>query len=471
MNLIRSSGRRSPRRLRTRPRVSLPVLSVGALGRFCLGLLLFSGLGTRDSGLLAAQQQPTNVGPIRTTTVDGVGAPGTPALPPPNQCRGYFNSQTGAYSWVNSNGSSCGPDVTGSCPNCILESGGNAAISGTFGANTLQTTGPTPWLIVGACGSFSAPPGGFGEVGLGPNCVPLIYPLNLAVQVPVAYQDGSGNVAQNANTASALAATPTPCTGQYAIGISANGNALCNTSTIVLIPQQSCSGLAGVPGSAAVCYDNSGALESNLNNGGWGASFLGYSNLIQTGADTLEQRDGTTAQTFNFYSVWSAAGANYQRLQFGFDATNNAFQIASQALGSPGTPCSGGACSLEFSIGSSPRWMIDSSNRLKPFADNAYDIGVSASLRPRDVEAARAFRTGTSSNTDSAGQIVLASATSNSYTFANTGYASAPICTLTPTGDPTSVGVWWVTVTTTTLTAHVESSGSITFDYTCFGRN
>lgn len=471
MNLIRSSGRRSPRRLRTRPRVSLPVLSVGALGRFCLGLLLFSGLGTRDSGLLSAQQQPTNVGPIRTTTVDGVGAPGTPALPPANQCRGYFNSQTGAYSWVNSNGSSCGPDVTGSCPNCILESGGNAAISGTFGANALQTTGPTPWDVVGACGSLSGPPGGFGMLGLGPNCVPLIYPLTLGVEVPLAYQDGSGNVAQNALTASALAATPAPCTGQYAIGISANGNALCNTSTIVLIPQQSCSGLAGVPGSAAVCYDNSGALESNLNNGGWGASFLGYSNLIQTGADTLEQRDGTTAQTFNFYSVYSAAGANYQRLQTSFDATNNAFNIASQANGSPGSACSGGVCSLEFSLGSSPTWLMDTLSRLVPVkTDNTQDIGHSGN-RIRDLWVGRAARTGSSGNTDNAGTIVITSSTTGTYTFANTGYSSSPVCTLTPITDPTAVGTWWATTTATVLTANVHASGTITFNYTCFPRN
>jgi len=463
MFLIRLSGRWSPRRLR---HLRLPVPSVGSL---VLLLLLGSGLWPLVPAF--AQTAPTNLGPIRTTTVDGVGSAGAPLLPPAGECRGYYNTQTGAYSWINSSGSNCGPSVTGSCPNCILTSGGNASISGTFGANALQTTGPTPWLIVGECGSFSAPPGGFGEVGLGANCVPVIYPLSLGIKVPVAYQDGSGNVAQNANTATALAATPAACSGQYATGISANGNAICNTATIVLIPQQLCSSVSGVPGYAAVCFDSGGAVEANLNNGGWGSSFLGYSNLLQTGADTLEQRDGTSAQTFNFYGNWSAAGANYQRMGFGFDATNNAFNIASQVNGSPGSACSGGACSLEFSIGSSPRWMIDSSNRFKPFVDNAYDIGTLGPARPRDVYAGRAFRTGTNSNTDSAGQISLSSATSNSYTFANTGYSSAPICSLTPTSDPTATGTFWVTVSTTVLTAHVHTSGTITFDYVCFARN
>jgi hypothetical protein len=482
MNLIRSMGRCSPRRLRTGPGANLPVPSVGLSSRLrtrvsglVLLLLLFSGLGTGDSGLQAQTTPPTNLGPIRVTTTDNVGQAGPPANAPSNTCRAYYNTQTGAESWINASGSNCGPSVTGSCPNCIITSGGNASIAGTFGANELQTTGPTPWEIVGECGSFSAPPGGFGEVGLGPNCVPLIYPLSLATQVPIAYQDGSGNVAQNANTATALAATPTPCSGQYATGISANGNAICNTSTIVLIPQQTCSSVSGVSGYGAVCYDASGNLEANLNNAGWGSSFLGYTNLLQTGADTLEQRDGVNAQTFNFYSYYAPGGASYQRLQFSFDSgANQAFNIFSEYNGSPGSPCSGAACNIEFTLGgpgSTAAWMFDTLSRLVPLkTDNTQDIGHSGN-RIRDLWVGRAVRTGSSGNTDNAGTIAIAASTTGTYTFANTGYSSSPICTVTPITNPTAVGVYWVTTTTTVLTVNVASSGTITFNFTCFPRN
>lgn len=78
-------------------------------------------------------------------------------------------------------------------------------------------------------------------------------------------------------------------------------------------------------------------------------------------------------------------------------------------------------------------------------------------------------RTGTSSNTDAAGQLTFsASTTSNSYTFTGT-YATAPICTITPLADP--VGRLWIsTLNTTTLTLTDSSSVSITVDYECRGR-
>ncbi len=67
-----------------------------------------------------------------------------------------------------------------------------------------------------------------------------------------------------------------------------------------------------------------------------------------------------------------------------------------------------------------------------------------------------------------AGTIAMASGTSASATF-STPFNSAPVCTLTPTSDPSSVGAWWVTTTTSTVTANVKSAGAITFNYVCAG--
>jgi len=123
------------------------------------------------------------------------------------------------------------------CSNCVVTDGsGNATIAGDFTALELILSGLGPLDITSPCNTVSAPPGGFGLFGMGVGCVPVIYPSTLAAVTPVAYQDGFGNVYQNANTATALAATPAQCSGQYATGVQANGTANCSTSTYVLIP-------------------------------------------------------------------------------------------------------------------------------------------------------------------------------------------------------------------------------------------
>ncbi len=70
-------------------------------------------------------------------------------------------------------------------------------------------------------------------------------------------------------------------------------------------------------------------------------------------------------------------------------------------------------------------------------------------------------------STDVAGTIAISSATSASHSF-STNYTNAPTCVITPITDPTSVGVWWVSTSTSAVTANIKSSGSITFNYVCF---
>lgn len=71
-------------------------------------------------------------------------------------------------------------------------------------------------------------------------------------------------------------------------------------------------------------------------------------------------------------------------------------------------------------------------------------------------------------NNDLDGVLAVSASTSGSVTF-TTPYTSAPSCTLSPTGDPTIVGVWWVTTSTTTVTANIKVSGTINFMYHCIG--
>ena len=64
------------------------------------------------------------------------------------------------------------------------------------------------------------------------------------------------------------------------------------------------------------------------------------------------------------------------------------------------------------------------------------------------------------------GTITVTSSTTGT---ASLPFNNAPHCLLIPTSDPTSTGVYWATATASTLTAHVKTSGTITFNYSCQG--
>lgn len=81
----------------------------------------------------------------------------------------------------------------------------------------------------------------------------------------------------------------------------------------------------------------------------------------------------------------------------------------------------------------------------------------------------KAIGSGVAANSDLTGQLTVAAATSVSYTFTGT-YSVAPICTVVPMADPTTAGVFWLTVSTTQLTINIKNNTTITFDYSCFYR-
>ncbi|MGH9344646.1 MAG: hypothetical protein ACRD19_12915, partial [Terriglobia bacterium] len=72
-----------------------------------------------------------------------------------------------------------------------------------------------------------------------------------------------------------------------------------------------------------------------------------------------------------------------------------------------------------------------------------------------------------SASGDIDGTIAVSSAASASVTFP-LAYTNAPVCTLTPTSNPGSL-TWWVTTSTTAVTANLSASGTLTFNYVCIG--
>lgn len=69
---------------------------------------------------------------------------------------------------------------------------------------------------------------------------------------------------------------------------------------------------------------------------------------------------------------------------------------------------------------------------------------------------------------DYAGVISIRSGSSASISFQRP-FHSNPVCSLTPTSDPSKVGTYWVTTTTSSVSANIHEQENISFNYICVG--
>jgi hypothetical protein len=120
-------------------------------------------------------------------------------------------------------------------------------------------------------------------------------------------------------------------------------------------------------------------------------------------------------------------------------------------------PSSGGADRLVYNS-SSKAWAlsVNSQNGAYSFGDNVSGGGFSI---PGHVG---------STTSDSQGIITVTSSTRATVNF-SVAFQHPPICNLTPTSDPTSVGAYWVTSTTSSFTVNLHTPGTIRFNYVCMG--
>jgi hypothetical protein len=98
-------------------------------------------------------------------------------------------------------------------------------VAGSVLASSFISTGSGPWSLQGGFGTLGAAPSGQSLIGFGANGI-LQVSENGSALLQVAKLDTNGNIA----TAVALAQTPAQCTGSFATGIQANGNANCSTA-------------------------------------------------------------------------------------------------------------------------------------------------------------------------------------------------------------------------------------------------
>ena len=245
-------------------------------------------------------------------------------------------------------------------------------VVGSIQANSFTSTGAGPWSLQGSFGNLSPAAAGKSLIGFGANGK-LEVSENGGPLQEVAKADSNGNV----GTAIALAQAPTQCTGSFATGIQANGDANCSTADQIQLAETSAP--SGIPNYGIFWFDATCHCPKVIANNGQPVQ-LGLTNVFNQDsnginpANTLEQVNGTSAQTLRVYRTWSSP-TDWERTGLAWDQTDGYFVLKNENSGS------GSQRGIGFWIGSNVRWAIDTASNFKPFTDNSYSIG-STTLRP-----------------------------------------------------------------------------------------
>ena len=199
----------------------------------------------------------------------------------------------------------------------------------------------------------------------------------------------SSNISGQAGTAAALAAVPTQCSGSFATGIAANGNANCSTPDMVQLPETTPPN--GIPNWGVFWFDSATHTPRVMENNGQVIQ-LGLTNLFNSDpggdpADNLEERNGSNAENLRVYSSF-VNNTTWQRTSLGFDATDNYAVVRSENAASASAP------GLGFWVGSGLKWVVDATGNLKPWAatgDNQFNIGSDTGNAAKSVFAKTSF--------------------------------------------------------------------------------
>ena len=209
----------------------------------------------------------------------------------------------------------------------------------------------------------------------------------------------SSNISGQAGTALAFATTPTQCSGAFATGIAANGNANCTTPNVIQLSETTPP--AGIPNWGVFWFDSASHTPKIIENNG--QSFqLGLTNLFNSdpggdSADNLEERNGATAQNLRVYSSFTN-NTTWQRTSLGFDATDGA--PTGYAVIRSENSTSASAPGLGFWIGSGLKWVVDAAGTFKPWTDNQFSLGSDTGNAPKSVFAKTSFNSVTNGRND-----------------------------------------------------------------------
>jgi hypothetical protein len=267
--------------------------------------------------------------------------------------------------------------VTGAAVDAaVVHNSGNETIAGvkTF-TNGVAATGG----LVLPQGSGYVP--GVGGLGIDTQAgMPVINIGGTNQQVALT----SSNISGQAGTALALATTPTQCSGSFATGISANGNANCSTPDVIQLAETSAP--ADPPNWGVFWFDSTTHMPHVMDNGQ--TMQLGLSNLYNSdpggdAADTLEERNGTNSESFRVYESYSASA--WQRTSLGFDQPDGYAVLKSENYNSAS------AAGLGLWIGSGLKWVVDATGNYKPWMDNSFNLGSDTGNAAKSIFAKTSF--------------------------------------------------------------------------------
>ncbi len=218
--------------------------------------------------------------------------------------------------------------------------------------------------------------------------------LDTAAGIPVVNIGGttqqlaltSSNISGQAGTAIALANTPTQCSGSFATGIAANGNANCATADVIQMAETTPP--TGIPSWGVFWFDSATHTPRIIENNGQ-VEQLGLTNLFNSDpggdtADNLEERNGGNAQSLRVYSNF-VTNTNWQRTSLGFDTADNYAVLRSE------NSTSGSAPGLGLWIGSGLKWVVDAAGNVKAWADNAFNVGSDTGQAAKSIFAKTSF--------------------------------------------------------------------------------
>ena len=196
----------------------------------------------------------------------------------------------------------------------------------------------------------------------------------------------SSNISGQAGTALALAATPTQCSGSFATGIAANGNANCAVADVIQLHETAAP--AGIPNWGEFWFDSTYHAPFFIDNAGQAVQ-LGLTNLFNSdpggdSPDNLEERNGSNPQNLRVYSSYTN-NTTWTRMSLGYDSASGYQVLRSEDA------TSGNALGLGMYIGSSVKWEFGATGMLKPNTDNSYDMGTDSGQAMRSVFAKTSF--------------------------------------------------------------------------------
>lgn len=269
--------------------------------------------------------------------------------------------------------------ITGAAADAaVVHNTGNESISGTKTfANNVVVTGN---LVLPQGSGYVPTPGG---IGLDTQAaLPVVNIGGTTQQIALT----SSNITGQAGTALALAQPPAQCSGSFATGIQANGNANCTTPNVIQLAETSQP--AGIPNWGIFWFDATTHAPKVIDNNGQ-VTQLGLTNMFNSDpngdpGDNLEERNGSSAQNLRVYSNYGGNTA-WTRMSLGYDAASGYQVLRSEDA------TSGNALGLGMYIGSNLKWAFAANGALKPNSDGAFDIGTDSGQAVRSVFAKTSF--------------------------------------------------------------------------------